>query len=165
MIESWRKVLRAGVFPQLSDDELRVLWDGLSEDDPNLIQGATTSPPPLQCVADWPVESACLLAYPGWKTGLATVAEVEERFARLCFECDCLLGEPAACRWLLNWYDDTPRAEMRRELLAEVEAELVGRRVRRLRHTHGVAKHVEDVRCVSYWLKPARRDMVHGTPG
>ena len=31
------------------------------------------------------------------------------------------LGEPAACRWFLNWFDDTPRDQMRRELLAEVK--------------------------------------------
>lgn len=51
---------------------------------------------------------------------MKTIAEVEEGFARACFEADQILGEPAACRWLLNWYDDTPREEMRRELLGEL---------------------------------------------
>ena len=36
-------------------------------------------------------------------------------------------AEPAACRWFLNWYDDTPRDEVRRELLAEVELALAER--------------------------------------
>jgi hypothetical protein len=55
---------------------------------------------------------------------LDTVAEVEEFFARACFETDQRLGEPAACRWFLNWYDETPREEMRRQLLAEVNRSL-----------------------------------------
>ena len=59
--------------------------------------------------------------------GLHTVGEVEEHFAQACFEADRRLGEPAACRWFLNWFDDAPRAEMRRELLVEVELELRNR--------------------------------------
>jgi hypothetical protein len=55
---------------------------------------------------------------------LETVSEVEEFFARACFETDQRLGEPAACRWFLNWYDETPREEMRRQLLAEVNRSL-----------------------------------------
>ena len=95
-----------------------------------LITGATTNPPPLQCVQDWPVEAACPLALSGWLgERLATVGAVEEFFARLCYEADQRLGEPAACRYLLNWIDDTARAEMRRELLAEVEGELTRRGV------------------------------------
>jgi hypothetical protein len=58
---------------------------------------------------------------------LSTVGQVEEFFARCCFEADQRLGEPAACRWFLNAYDDWPRDEMRREMLAEVERELAER--------------------------------------
>ncbi len=36
-------------------------------------------------------------------------------------------SEPAACRWFLNWYDETPRHEMRRCLLAEVNRVLARR--------------------------------------
>lgn len=120
--ESWRHVWRRGFAPQLSLRQLDALRQGLEADDPRLMQACTTSPPPLECVSDWPCEGACLIGYCGWQgDGLATVAEVEEYFARACYECDQLLGEPAACRWLLDWYDATPREEMRRELLAEVE--------------------------------------------
>ena len=56
--------------------------------------------------------------------GPKTVGQVQETWAQFCFECDNRMGEPAACRWLLNWIDDTPRAEMFRELLAEVELAL-----------------------------------------
>jgi hypothetical protein len=128
-MDSWRKVWREGFAPQLSDGGLEALKWALANDDPRLLQGATTTPPPLQCVQDWPVEAACVLGFCGWQgDGLESVAEVEEFFARLCFEADRALGEPAACRWFLNWYDDTPREQMCEELLAEVERTLALRR-------------------------------------
>jgi len=122
IMESWRKVWRDGFAPILSTAGLEMLRDALSRDDARLTQGATTTPPPLMCVQDWPVEACCALGFCGWRgDGLETVGEVEEFFARCCFEADQRLGEPAACRWFLNWFDDTPRDEMRRELLSEVE--------------------------------------------
>src|SRR5438552_17129476 len=127
-MESWRKVWREGLAPQISTAGLEALRAALVNDDARLIQGATTSPAPLQCVQDWPVEAACGLGYCGWQCdGLETVAEVEEFFARTCFEADQRLGEPAACRWFLNWFDETPREEMRRQLAAEVHWALTQR--------------------------------------
>lgn len=119
-MESWRKVWRTGIAPLLSVDDLLHLEEGLSQDDQHMIQGATTQPPPLQCVADWEVEGCCALSYVGWKQGLKTVGEVEEFFARMCFEIDQLVGEPAGCRWFLNWFDESPREQMRLELLEEI---------------------------------------------
>lgn len=127
---TWRKVWRGGFAPLLSVEGLRALRRALQSDDARLIQGATSSPPPLMCVQDWPVDAVCGLGmcavdeFGGF--GTATVGEVEDFFARKCFEADQLLNEPAACRYFLNWFDDTPRDEMRRELLAEVELTLVG---------------------------------------
>ncbi len=127
-MESWKKVWREGLAPLLSDEALNALKEGLANDDPSLIQGATSSPPPLHCVADWPLVGACLVGYCGWKgDGLETVGEVEEWFARMCFEIDQRVGEPAGCRWLLSWYDTTPRDEMRALLLAEVNLALKDR--------------------------------------
>lgn len=127
-MESWRIVWRNGFVPHLSTAALESLARGLREDDPKLVQGATTSPPPLMCVADWPNEASCALGYCGWRgEGLETVGEVEEFFATACFNADQSLGEPAGCRWFLNWFDDTPRGEMRRELLPEVERALAER--------------------------------------
>src|SRR5437763_1066796 len=127
-MESWRKVWRDGLAPHLSTPGLEALRRALIGDDLRLLQGATTTPPPLQSVQDWPVEAACVLGYCGWQgDGLETVAEVEEFFARTCFEADQALGEPAACRWFLNWFDETPREEVLRELLAEVNRELARR--------------------------------------
>src|SRR5438105_4209343 len=128
IMESWRKVWREGLAPHLSTPGLEALRRALASDDSRLLQGATTTPPPLQCVQDWPVEAACVVGYCGWQgDGLETVAEVEESFARVCFETDKALGEPAACRWFLNWFDETPRDEVRRELGAEVTRSLAQR--------------------------------------
>jgi hypothetical protein len=127
-MESWRKVWRDGVVPLLTADDLRALAAGLEADDPLIHQGGTTVPPPLMCVQDWPCEAACVIGYCAWKArGLTTVGEVEEFFARMCFEIDQRLGEPAGCRWFLNWYDETPRDVMRRELLPEVRLALAAK--------------------------------------
>jgi hypothetical protein len=124
-MESWRKVWREGLAPLLPTKGLEALARALTDDDPRLLQGATTTPPPLQSVQDWPVEAACGVGFCGWQgQNLETVAEVEEFFAGICFEVDQRLGEPAACRWFLNWFDETPREEMRRQLLAEVSRTL-----------------------------------------
>lgn len=124
-METWRKVWRQGVAPQLSDAGLGALYSGLVSDDEGLLQGSTTSPPPLMCVQEWAVEGACPIGYCGWQgDGLQTVGEVEEYFARACFNIDQTLGEPAVCRFFLNWWDDAPRGVARAELLAEVQLEI-----------------------------------------
>jgi hypothetical protein len=127
-VTAWQRVWRHGIVPQLSLADLDALRIALERDDPTLIQGATVEPPPLQQFEDYPVESACLIAYVGWRSRqLRTVGQVEEWFAHVCFEADKSLGEPAVCRWLLNWFDDTPRMAMRGALVAEIEAELARR--------------------------------------
>jgi hypothetical protein len=127
-MESWRKVWREGLVPQLTVRGLQAVRRGLLNDDPRLTQGATTTPPPIQCVLDWPVEGACVLGYGAWQgDGVRTVGEVEAYFSEACMLADRKLGEPAAVRYFLNWYDDVPRAEMRRQLLAEVSRELARR--------------------------------------
>lgn len=127
-MELWRKVWREGVAPNLSVAGLQAMRRALATNDPFLCQGATTVPPPLDCVRDWPCEAACPIAYAGWQgEGLATVGEVEEYFARIAFECDQRIGEPAVVRYFLNWTDDTPRDEMRRELLSEIDLALLER--------------------------------------
>lgn len=124
-METWRMVWQKGVHPLLTIPQLEALRKALVEDDPRLLQGRTTEPPPLMCEAKNPVECACPLAYAGWQgDGLDSVAKVESFFAARCWEADQKLGEPGAVRWLLNWIDDTPRDEMRRELLIEVQRSL-----------------------------------------
>jgi hypothetical protein len=124
-METWRRVWRDGFAPVFSTACLEALWHALRNDDARLLQGATSSPPPLRRHSDLPVSGCCSIGWCGWQgEKLTTVAEVEEFFARSCYEADQRLGEPGGCRWFLNWYDDSPRQEMRLELLAEVERAL-----------------------------------------
>ena len=121
----WKHVFCCGVAPHLSVVCLETLRVALREDDPALIQGATSLPVSFEANKNRDVEAACVLGYCGWKgSGLKTVGEVEEFFAQICYDCDQSIGEPAACRHFLNWFDDTPRDQMRRLLLEEVESEL-----------------------------------------
>jgi hypothetical protein len=79
----------------------------------------------MSCIPEWPVEGACAIGYCHWKgDGFETIGEVEDAFAQACQDADELLGEPTASRWFLNWFDDTPRDQMRRMLLAELEQSL-----------------------------------------
>ncbi len=130
-MESWRTVLRDGFMPSFSIESLKALEEALSTDSPKLTQGASTTPPPLMCVQDWPCEAGCFVSYAGWQGGnnpdMKTVGEVEQFFAKACYEADQRLGEPAACRWFLNAFDDTPRGEIFSELLQEVRQELIRR--------------------------------------
>lgn len=128
-MESWRNCWRKGVAPELSTPGLEALRAALVSDNPRLIQGATTTPPPLACVQDWPCEGACAITLAGWLgDGHELVGEAEEYFVQACFAIDRRMGECAACQWFLNWFDETPREEMRRELLYEVNLELATRK-------------------------------------
>ncbi len=121
----WQHVWREAIAPLLSMKALLALEKGLAQDDKRLIQGATTAPPPLPSVQDWPVEAACTLSYCGWQgEGLETVGEVEEFFSRLCFEIDNRLGEPSGVRYFLNPHDEMPREKFFPLLLAEVRLSL-----------------------------------------
>ena len=134
-MESWRKVFREGIAPQLPVAGLEALAKALQEDDPRLCQGSTTYPPPLQCFREDQVEHADAIAFAYWQAEglevdgkkLMTVGELEDKFALTCYECDNHFGEPTACRWYLNWFDDTPRDEMRRLLLPEVQLAITNR--------------------------------------
>lgn len=129
-MNAWQAVFRKGIAPVLGTKCLEALAKGLREDDPHLIQGSTTDPPPLQCVEDWEVEGACGIAYAHWKgSNLETVGAVESEFARTCFEAGRVLGDPASVRYFLNFFDETPREQMRLLLLAEVAQVLAERKV------------------------------------
>lgn len=120
-MQTWQKVWRQGICPLLNRNHLEVLREALIRDEPELLQGMTTNPPPLYCTQDWPCEGSCGLTYMGWRGDkLQTVGECEEFFSRLCLGIDNLLGEPAGCRWFINWHDETPREQMRQELVQEI---------------------------------------------
>ncbi|MBI2806238.1 MAG: hypothetical protein HYX68_14755 [Planctomycetes bacterium] len=124
-MEKWQRVWRFGIRPFLSDQALIVLVRALETNDLRLMQGRICSPPPLDELADCAVLGCCSIGFAGWQgEGLTTVGEVERFFHRICDHADTALGEPAACRHFLNWYDETPRSIMRRRLLAEVRLAL-----------------------------------------
>ncbi len=121
MKTQWRRIWRQGLAPLLSREELIALEIALENDDRRLIQGSTVHPLLLDAWAHRAIQGACALGFCGWRgAGLRTLAEVEAYFHRLCDAADAVLKEPGACRYFLTWYDDTPRGEMRRALLAEV---------------------------------------------
>jgi hypothetical protein len=120
-LEPWRRTFRVGFAPLLSTEALRALEKALVGDDPALIQSATTDPPPLSHFDDFPPTAACAIGYGAWKgDGLATVGEVEKFFYLACCEADCAVGESSGSRYFLNWFDETPRDNMRAALLPEI---------------------------------------------
>lgn len=120
-MESWKKVWREGLAPLLSTRGLEALRNALVRDEVRLIQHSTTTPPPSEVFKEEECEGACALGYCGWQgDNYETVGEVEAFFIKTCMAADEALGEPAACRYFLNWFDETPRDEMRRLLLQEV---------------------------------------------
>jgi hypothetical protein len=126
-MEKWRRVWREGLAPHLSRAALLTLQSALLNDHPRLLQGTVSSPPPLDALRECAVNGACAISWCGWQgEGLQSVGQVEQYFHRTCDAAAAALQDPAACRYFLNWYDAAPRAEMRRELLAEVKLALQG---------------------------------------
>jgi hypothetical protein len=124
-MQLWQRVWREGLAPLLSERGLQALRRALVRDDPNLVQGRTMTPPPLAGLEDAEVETACALCYTAWHgDGCNTVGALEAFFEQTCSAADLALGEPAACRHFLDWFDATPRPAMRRQLLNEVEVAL-----------------------------------------
>ena len=124
-MEKWRRVWREGLAPQFSQRGLLALQTALGTDDVRLLQGVVSSPPPLDALRACAVNGTCAISLCGWQgDGLRSVGQIEDYFHRICDAADAVFHEPAACRYFLNWFDETPRAEMRRELLAEVRLAL-----------------------------------------
>ena len=130
-MDSWRQVFRIGIAPSLPRTQLETLRKGLLEDDPRLIQGATTTPSPLACVAFWKADGACALGYgfafedaPDQGNSDKTVAEVEYVFSHICQVTDELLHEPGGIGYFIGFFDNTPRDKMRKLLLEEVDLAL-----------------------------------------
>jgi hypothetical protein len=127
-MEKWRRTWRHGLVPQLSRAGLLALQTALTRNDPRLLQGVVSSPPPLDALGQQACRGACAIGYCGWQgDDLRSVAEVEAFFHRVCEGADAVFAEPAACRYFFNWFDDAPRAEMRRQLLGEVALALADR--------------------------------------
>jgi hypothetical protein len=128
-MEKWRRVWREGFGPLLSTRSLQLLQNALVHDDPQLVQGAISEPPFLDGLQEHAVEATCALGFCGWQgEECHSVGQLDEFFQRLCDAADAHFTDAAACRFFFNWYDDTPRDEMRQELYAEVTLALKQRR-------------------------------------
>lgn len=127
-MESWKQAWRA-IVPSLTTAGLNALRQALLNDDGRLVQGRTTHPAAFSGRPELAMcEQACAVGYTGWQgDGLETVGEVEEYFAIVCFAADAILGETSLVRMFTNWFDETPRQEMRRELFPEVLSALADR--------------------------------------
>lgn len=142
-MESWRRVWREGIAPLLSTKSLEALRRGLESNSPCILQGVTSQPPSLTYYANEKVEACCALSYCGWQgEGLETVAEVEEFFARMCYEIDQRMGEPAAVRYFLGWFDEQPRDIVFKALIEECQKaldirSLSDRELETIRHLEG----------------------------
>jgi hypothetical protein len=124
-MDSWQRIWRNGLVPLLSRRGLEALRQALVRDVSRLVQHATCNPPPSEVFRDEAVEGACAVGFCAWQgDGLETVGEIEAFFVRTCQAADEAVGEPAACRFFLNWFDETPRDTMRRQLLPEINRAL-----------------------------------------
>lgn len=128
-MKAWQRVWREGIAPELSVEGLRALEAALLRDDPRLAQGYTTSPPAFEIMADSPVEAACAVAFAGWQgDGISQVGDVGEFYSSVLVNADYRLKEHGACHHFLNWFDETPRAEVRKALLPEVRLAIESRK-------------------------------------
>ena len=120
-MNSWQKVFRDGIAPQLSTPGLDELHKALRRNDPALLQGQTTDPLPCPKNDPCPVAAACPIALAGWRgQRLRSVAEVEEFFAQVLCQAGNALGDPAAGRPFFQFADTADRQTFLRELRAEV---------------------------------------------
>jgi hypothetical protein len=127
-LQAWQRCWRDGIVPQLSTRALQALRQGLLCDDKRILQGATCSPAPLACVADWEPEAADAISYALWLgDGYGTIGQLEDQFALVCMRASETLGEPTGCRYFLSWWDEQPRDVARQQLLIECDLALIGR--------------------------------------
>jgi hypothetical protein len=114
--------------PLFTTGGLEALREALWADDPTLLQHETVRPIALQCFLDDKPLGACPWGYAAIKSWhLDKVSEVTLAFSRVCQAVDEATGADAGCRWFLNFVDETPREQMRLELLEEVDIELARR--------------------------------------
>src|SRR5262245_31348065 len=125
-MERWRFVWRGALVYLFSTPGLEALRDALREDDPALLQGSTSVPPPSMGSINADVCAACAIGLAAWRgDGLHTVGQIHDEYVRVCHRIDQLLHDPDASGLFIGWYDNQPREVMRRELLREVEQELL----------------------------------------
>lgn len=135
VMEPWRQCWRLGFAPHLPTKGLEALAKALREDDPALIQGESVRPNVPFDGTPKRATGACAVAYCAWSRTTRRgdmILELEQKFADICARVDNSFEYLPSTRRFLNWYDRTPRDEMRAELLPEVEMELESRIFRQM---------------------------------
>ncbi len=122
-----RDVWRVGLAPLLSLEQLERLRIALATNDPRLCQGMTVIPRVLNEDDPLQAEAACPIGFCALGE-LRRSAQIEMYFAEMCREIDVRMGALAACRYLINFWDDNPRDVVRAAMLTEVQRTLAERR-------------------------------------
>jgi hypothetical protein len=144
-MESWKEAWRFGIGPALSVAGLEALRNALAEDDRRLMQGQFVYPPvrPMRRRTNGAfsfsrgrqVTGGCAVILAGWLgDGITDARELHDYFETVCLSADLALADGHGMRLeqgktgpsfhFIEWFDNTPRARMRVELLPEVEREL-----------------------------------------
>lgn len=124
---SWQWAWQA-LAAQQTDAELTSLAEALERNDSRLLQGATCEPAPMEWYFGDEVERACGVCWGLWQVRKCyRVGELDNAFRATLFAADQLLAEPAATRFFVNWFDETPRSIVFPALALEVRAELARR--------------------------------------
>ena len=117
-----------GIQPSISSTALRSLLEALERDDERLLQGASTSPPPLYPCDSWPCEASCPVCWLLWEGSQEmSVKEVCEFLGNIASHCEDALQEVGAIRHFMNWWDENPRELVRAKLSAWIAADLAAR--------------------------------------
>ncbi|MFO0799197.1 MAG: hypothetical protein U0804_17145 [Gemmataceae bacterium] len=144
-MERWQTAWRFGIAPTLSVAGLEALRAALAENDRRLMQRQFVYPPvrpmrrrttgAIHVPRDRPVTGGCAVILAGWLgDGITDARELHDYFETVCLFADLALADCHGMRleegktgpsfYFIEWFDNTPRARMRAELLPEVEREL-----------------------------------------
>lgn len=149
-IEPWRRILRQGLLPSLLAIELRELRIGLVNDSPRIQQCAITilTIPGRDLCRPESIQYACPLGFAIWRGGTRPKeGGVEDRYQTILRRCKHKLKHDWDHVPYLNWELTCSRDELRRELIAEIDRELVLRKQNR--RTRGLRKFSVNARASS----------------
>lgn len=128
---TWRDVWSAACtyFTTKGLEALKASLEGGGKD---IVQQLTVLPSSYRLFGKLLPEKACPIAYCGWQGGIGieVVDELEMFFAQICFDLETVFNEPCVIRYFLKWFDNAPREEAIKLLLAEVVDELHKRKMK-----------------------------------
>ena len=141
----WQKVLREGIFPRFTDEQLRLVWEAAANDDPELVQGETVSER-LDENVEWAIRGACFVGYAYWKGECLTDGNVvADRFHRLSEDLKLPGIFPEGSTYctldaFTLWFDDTDRPKVLYHVVEEIDRELERRALTRVAPPEGVTE-------------------------